>query len=104
MNIVDINGGQRRISSAAATNKAAFLGSAAIQGVDPNMIAEKFEGANSGFAESSIGIKSEAYRSLSVDFGRFSPQELKILTALKETQKPKSGEIIIKESSDKKFQ
>jgi len=100
MGIVDINGGQRRVSSSASTNQAAFLGSAAATGVDENLIA----GPIDGFIDPSTGIKSEAYRSLAVDFGRYSPQEMEVLIALKEQQKLKSGEVIIEESSDDKSQ
>lgn len=99
--IVDLMGGQRQISSSAATNQAAFLGSAAASGMNSDMIAGCSEGGCSGFSDPSTGIKSEAYRSLAVDFGRYSPQEMELLLALKRERKGKTGKVLISEDEDK---
>jgi len=101
-NIADLMGGHREISSSAATNQAAFLGSAAAQGMDQSVMAGCGEGACSGFADPSTGTKSDAYRSLSVDFGRYSPEEMALLLALKENRNINAGKVIIEESKKSK--
>jgi len=95
MGIVDLEGGQRRISSSAANNKAAFLGSAKAEG----MI--NVAGPGGGFVNPSTGLTSEFYDSLTVSYGRYSPQEMELLMALYKERKPHSGKILINEAKEK---
>jgi len=101
LTIADLIGGQRKYSSSSATNEAAFLGSAAAQGTHQTFPGQE-EGSKGGFVNPSTSITSEAYRSLSVDFGRYDPEELKTLLALKDNTSINKGSVIIKEEAEKK--
>jgi len=112
MNIVDLMGGQREFSSSAATNEAAFLASAGtpeVTGTQTHFDGDTFTtetifnnlpggGAGSaGIANPSGSLADESVSSLTVSYGRFSPQQMAILKALRDNQKQRSGTVTISE-------
>jgi len=119
MGIADIAGGIRNSSSSANDNPAAFLGSVHVPSITTPVLGEEgyvhMSGhrsnrlANdSGFAKSQAGLRygygennqnrvgDSLANDLAVEYGRFSPDVVKMLMKLQEKAKMNSGEVIIK--------
>ena len=92
--INDLTGGYKQRGGGGATNSAALLDSATA-GAE---IAGS-EGSNSGVGPANLGAIGENYASVASDFGRFSPDVIKMLQAMKKRGEEREGQVIIKDDN-----